>query len=126
MSRSLFALLVLACPVLLATQDAAVRVVVLNHVKVLDLTGGPAREDMAVVIRGSRIAAVTPANTVAVPSGAEVLDLSGKVALPGLADMHHHLGTGASMPGPPGPSQDVTREEPRNLAQMLAAPSPKM
>ena len=120
MSRSLFALLVLACPVLLATQDAAVRVVVLNHVKVLDLTGGPAREDMAVVIRGSRIAAVTPANTVAVPSGAEVLDLSGKVALPGLADMHHHLGTGASMPGPPGPGQEVTREEPRNLAQMLA------
>ena len=48
MSRSLFALLVLACPLLLATQDAAVRVVVLNHVKVLDLTGGPAREDMAV------------------------------------------------------------------------------
>ena len=75
---------------------------------------------MAVVIRGSRIAAVSPANTVAVPSAGEVLDLSGKVALPGLADMHHHLGTGASMPGPPGPGQDVTREEPQNLAQMLA------
>ena len=96
------------------------RVVVLNHVKVLDLAGGPAREDMAVVIRGSRIAEVSRANTVAVPSGAEVLDLSGKVALPGLADMHHRLGTGASMPGPPGPGQEVTREEPRNLAQMLA------
>jgi len=50
---------------------------------------------------------------------AEVLDLSGKVALPGLADMHHHLGTGASMPGPPGPGQEV-QDERRNLAQMLA------
>jgi imidazolonepropionase-like amidohydrolase len=120
MCRSLFALLVMAGPVFLAAQAAAVRVVVLNHVKVLDLAGGPARNDMAVVIRGSRIAAVTPATSAPVPAGAQVLDLSGKVVLPGLADMHHHLGTGASMPGPPSPGQDVTRDGPRNLAQMLA------
>ena len=121
MSRSLFALVVVvASSVLSPAQDAGVRVVVLNHLKVVDVTGAPPRGDMVVVIRGSRISAVTRANTAAVPAGAEVLDLSGKVALPGLADMHHHLGTGASMPGPPIPGQALTREEPRNLAQMLA------
>ena len=120
MCRILFGLLVTTVSTVLVEQDAAVRVVVLNHVRVLDVAGGPARDDMAVVIRGNRITAITPADTVKVPAGAEVLNLSGKVALPGLADMHHHLGTGASMPGPPAPGQEVIREEPRNLAQMLA------
>jgi imidazolonepropionase-like amidohydrolase len=29
-----------------------------------------------------------------------VLELAGKFAIPGLVDMHNHLGSGANIPGP--------------------------
>jgi hypothetical protein len=48
--------------------------------------------DHTVVIAGDRITAVGPSKRVAVPAGAEVQDLGGKALLPGLWDMHVHLG----------------------------------
>jgi imidazolonepropionase-like amidohydrolase len=43
-----------------------------------------------VVIRGERIVAVGP--RVPIPAGAQVIDLAGKTLLPGLWDMHVHVG----------------------------------
>ncbi len=43
-----------------------------------------------IVVRDNRIAAVGPSGTVAIPDGAEVLDMSGKTILPGLVDIHAH------------------------------------
>ena len=53
-------------------------VVVLQHVRVIDGRAAPAREDQTVVIRDGMIAAVGAAASVAVPSGAQVLDLDRK------------------------------------------------
>ena len=61
---------------LLAAQDAAPRETVLNHVSVLDMTGRAIQPDMAVLIRGDRIAAIERAAGFNVP-GARVMDLTG-------------------------------------------------
>jgi hypothetical protein len=45
-----------------------------------------------VVVAGDRIAAIGPSSTLAPPPGATVLDVEGRAVLPGLWDMHAHLG----------------------------------
>jgi imidazolonepropionase-like amidohydrolase len=47
-------------------------------------------ESGVVVIRDNRIVAVGPAGEVAVPEGAERLDLAGRTVMPGLIDVHAH------------------------------------
>jgi imidazolonepropionase-like amidohydrolase len=47
-----------------------------------------------VVIAGGKILAVGPAATTPVPDGAERIDCTGKVILPGLVDTHSHVGGG--------------------------------
>ena len=70
-------------------------VTVYRHATLIDGTGGAARRDMAVVVKGERIAAVSsdadlkPADL----AGARSVDLSGKYLLPGLIDSHEHLAT---------------------------------
>lgn len=66
-------------------------VVALTHVRVIDGTGAPARDDQTLIIRDGNIAAVGNAASVAIPSGAQVLDLTGKSVIPGLVMMHEHL-----------------------------------
>src|SRR5262249_34272856 len=47
-----------------------------------------------VVVEGDRIAAVAGAEEVIEPSGATVLDATGKVVMPGLVDLHYHTALG--------------------------------
>jgi imidazolonepropionase-like amidohydrolase len=49
------------------------------------------RPGWVVVVRGSRIAAVGPAATTAVPAGATRIELPGKTLIPGLIEGHSHL-----------------------------------
>lgn len=65
-------------------------VVALTHVRLIDGTGAPARDDQTVVITGTRISAVGPAAGTAVPQGATVLDLAGHTVIPGLVGLHEH------------------------------------
>jgi imidazolonepropionase-like amidohydrolase len=53
---------------------------------------GPEIADGVLVIEGDRITAVGARGEVAVPPGAEVHDVAGKVILPGLVDTHTHVG----------------------------------
>ena len=66
-------------------------VVALEHVRVIDGTGGPVLEDQTVLLSGGRIAAVGPASSVAVPEDAERHDLGGHTVIPGMVGMHDHL-----------------------------------
>ncbi len=65
-------------------------VIALTHVRVIDGTGAPAREDQTMVIQGGRIASMGPSG-MAVPASARQIDLSGHTVLPGLVGMHDHL-----------------------------------
>jgi imidazolonepropionase-like amidohydrolase len=65
--------------------------VAITHVRVIDGTGAPARDDQTVVIRDGNIAAVGSAASVSAPEGATVIDGAGKSLLPGLVMMHEHL-----------------------------------
>ena len=66
-------------------------IVALTHVRVIDGTGAPARDDQTIVIRDGNIAEVGDARRVTAPEGANVLDLSGRAVIPGLVMMHEHL-----------------------------------
>lgn len=67
------------------------------HVTVIDMTGAPPAPDQTVLIEKEKIVTIGPSKSVAIPSGARVVEGSGKFLIPGLADMHVHL-TGAGEP----------------------------
>ena len=65
-------------------------VVALTHVRLVDGTGAPARDDQTLVLSGGRIQAVGPSASTRVPDGARVLDLRGHTVIPGLVSLHEH------------------------------------
>jgi enamidase len=65
--------------------------VALVNARVIDGTGGPARENHTVIIRDGRIAAVGETARTPAPAGARVIDLAGKTVIPGLVMLHEHL-----------------------------------
>jgi imidazolonepropionase-like amidohydrolase len=71
------------------TVDAPV--LALTHVRVIDGTGAPAREDQTLIISGGRIQALGAASSVTVPANARIVDGTGRTVLPGLVGMHDHL-----------------------------------
>jgi len=66
-------------------------VIALEHVRVIDGTGAPAKPDQTIVISGGKIAAMGDGGSVKVPDGANRLDFTGYSAIPGLVGMHDHL-----------------------------------
>src|ERR1041385_779410 len=66
-------------------------VVAITHVRVIDGTGAPARQDQTLVMTDGRIAALGPAASVSAPAGALVIDGAGKTVIPGLVMVHEHL-----------------------------------
>lgn len=66
-------------------------IVALTHVRVIDGTGAPARDDQTLIIRDGRIAALGSTASVPIPDGAKVIGLAGKSVIPGLIMVHEHL-----------------------------------
>ena len=62
----------------------------ITHVTIVDVTGGPSRTDMTVLIEGDEIAAITSAQDARVPQDAQVMDAKHGWLIPGLWDMHVH------------------------------------
>jgi imidazolonepropionase-like amidohydrolase len=60
------------------------------NVTVIDATGGEPRPGMTVIVKGDRIAEVSPARKAHVPKNAVVVDGARKFLIPGLWDMHAH------------------------------------
>jgi Amidohydrolase family len=63
-----------------------------THARVLDVVAGRYREDQTVVVVNGTIKTVGPTASVKIPAGAETIDVARKVIVPGLWDMHAHLG----------------------------------
>jgi imidazolonepropionase-like amidohydrolase len=60
--------------------------------RLIDGTGGSPVEMSTVIVRDGKIEAAGPAGQVPVPRGVPRVDVSGKSILPGLWDMHAHVG----------------------------------
>src|SRR5882757_5498458 len=69
---------------------AAQQVVFLRNARVIDGTGAAPREHISLLLRNGRIEKI--GETMAVPAGAEVRDLTGKTEMPGLISAHSHPG----------------------------------
>lgn len=95
----LFALVFTACVVAAQNPQSTTKqfisiqapIIALEHVRVIDGTGAPARDDQTVLIENGKIDAIGPAASVNVPATADVLDLAGHSIIPGMVGMHDHL-----------------------------------
>jgi imidazolonepropionase-like amidohydrolase len=65
--------------------------VILEHVEVIDGTGGVPLADRNIVIEGGKIAAILPGADQTPSPGTTILDLRGHAVLPGIVGMHDHL-----------------------------------
>ena len=65
------------------------RIVAVRAGRLIDGRGGAPIRDAVILIQGDRITAVGPG--LAIPAGAEIVDLSKKTVLPGLIDCHTHI-----------------------------------
>jgi enamidase len=65
--------------------------VVIRDVRLIDGTGAPAREGMAVEIRDGRIVQIGTVEEVGNVAGAEVVDGSGQTLTPGFVMLHEHM-----------------------------------
>lgn len=59
--------------------------------RLLDVDSGRILEDQVLIVEGKTVRALGPSSTLAVPEGADVIDLGDKTVLPGLMDAHTHL-----------------------------------
>lgn len=66
--------------------------VAIEHVRVFDAEHAVMREDQTVAIDGENVVTVGPSESEKAPKNAEEIDGKGKTLLPGLFDMHAHLG----------------------------------
>ncbi len=80
-----------------ATAVAQENVVAIVNAIIIDGNGGAPIEDGVILIRGDRIEAV--GKKIKIPADAKIIDADGRVAMPGLADMHVHLAAGWSEDG---------------------------
>ncbi len=85
---------------------------------VFDSERGTMRPRTTVLVRGDRIVAVGPSDSVAVPKGATLIDAAGKTVMPGMWEMHGHMQlTSESTSGPMQLSHGITTV--RDLASDL-------
>jgi hypothetical protein len=66
-------------------------VFVLDHVRVIDGTGAPPKEEQAVAIANGKIQFIGPEASFEIPEGAQRIERSGYTVIPGIVGMHNHL-----------------------------------
>jgi imidazolonepropionase-like amidohydrolase len=65
---------------------------VIDGAQIWDGTGTPSIQDAVLIVKGDRIQAVGTRGSVNVPAGAETISARGKTVIPGLINLHGHVG----------------------------------
>ncbi len=80
------------CLLLCFAASLFAQVKVLKDFTLIDGTGHPAAAHSAVILRNGRIEWVGPVVRLKMPASAKVVDLDGKYVMPGIINVHVHLG----------------------------------
>ncbi|MBI3878030.1 MAG: amidohydrolase family protein [Verrucomicrobia bacterium] len=94
MKRLLCLATICLCASSFPAQSAEAKPAAVTAVKagrLIDTTSGRVLERQVILIEGERIKAVGAEGSVAIPAGAQVIDLSSATVLPGLIDCHTHI-----------------------------------
>jgi len=74
-------------------QDKSNGLKAFTNAKIITMNGEEVIENGSILIRNNRIEQVGKSESVSIPPDAEVVDCKGKTIMPGLVDVHAHLGT---------------------------------
>ncbi len=93
MFRTIATLTICAAGLMVPAADPVVgQVTVLEHATVIDGTGRAPIADATIVIAGDKIRQIGPASKVKTPTNAQTVDLTGKTIMPGIINLHGHVG----------------------------------
>lgn len=81
---------------LVSAASLAAQVTVLSHATVIDGSGKAATRDTSIVISGERIQEIGSSSRIKLPSGAQVVDLTGRTVMPGIINLHGHVNANAA------------------------------
>jgi imidazolonepropionase-like amidohydrolase len=95
----------------------------LTHVRVIDGTGAPAREDQTVVVANGTIEAIQ-ASSAAVAKGVKSYDCTGYSVFPGIVGMHNHLYYSAAIEEQAGATGKI--EPPGFMVAEIAFTAPRL
>ncbi len=73
--------------------------ILFTNARLLDATGEPPQDDMAVIVDGEKISWIGPSHQAQAPEDAQVIDVGGKTLMPGMIDVHMHICQG-TIPNP--------------------------
>ncbi|HSQ54661.1 MAG TPA: amidohydrolase family protein [Gemmata sp.] len=79
-------------------ERPAKAILVIRGVTIIDVARGTTLEAMTVVVEDDRITEVGKVDAVAIPKNAMVIEVKGKLLIPGLWDMHAHVEAEAILP----------------------------
>lgn len=77
---------------LLPLAAHAQRAIVIEHAVLIDGSGGAPLHDAALLLENGRIARIAPSGLIEAPADAERIDASGKTVIPGMINLHGHVG----------------------------------
>jgi imidazolonepropionase-like amidohydrolase/Tol biopolymer transport system component len=92
-----------------------------RDVRLVDGTGAPLSGAMDVLVREGRIERIAPAGGVADVPGARILDAGGRIAIPGLFDLHMHSYDPAQLPGRLYYGVTTVRDQGSRIATLVAS-----
>ncbi|MEN0005436.1 MAG: amidohydrolase family protein [Bacteroidota bacterium] len=72
--------------------DTPQGIIALTNAQVITMEGSTVHNKGTVIVEGNQITAVGPSLEVKIPDNAKVIDCTGKTIMPGIVDVHGHLG----------------------------------
>ncbi len=79
-----------------APTDNPTGSIALTGATVISMKGDEVLSDATIVVERNRIKAIGKSGSVTIPANAAKVDVSGKYIMPGLIDVHAHIGTGSN------------------------------